>query len=121
MLNIKVLGPGCSNCKALEMVTREAVASLGIEAEILKMEDYAQNMHISDPAHTGSGHQQKSRRLRARAGRGPGHLLAGGSGALASRNDHTDGDHGREKTLAYYTIVVVLSTAAGMAYGWLIG
>lgn len=40
MLTIKVLGPGCSNCKALEGVARKAVASLGIEAEIIKVQDY---------------------------------------------------------------------------------
>ena len=27
---IKVLGPGCANCKNLERVTREAVADLGL-------------------------------------------------------------------------------------------
>lgn len=37
---IKVLGPGCNNCKTLERVTREAVAELGIEATIEKIEDY---------------------------------------------------------------------------------
>ena len=37
---IKVLGPGCHNCKTLERVTREAVAELGVEATIEKIEDY---------------------------------------------------------------------------------
>jgi small redox-active disulfide protein 2 len=38
---IKVLGPGCTNCKNLERVTREAVEALGLEATIEKVEDYA--------------------------------------------------------------------------------
>lgn len=37
---IKVLGPGCNNCKALERVTREAVDALGVEATLEKVEDY---------------------------------------------------------------------------------
>jgi small redox-active disulfide protein 2 len=37
---IKVLGPGCTNCKTLERVTREAVAELGLSATIEKVEDY---------------------------------------------------------------------------------
>ena len=37
---IKVLGPGCNNCKTLERVTREAVDALGVDATIEKVEDY---------------------------------------------------------------------------------
>jgi small redox-active disulfide protein 2 len=37
---IKVLGPGCTNCKNLERVTREAVDALGLDATIEKVEDY---------------------------------------------------------------------------------
>ncbi len=39
---IKVLGPGCANCKRLEERTREAVADLGLDAEIEKVTDYAE-------------------------------------------------------------------------------
>ncbi len=37
---IKVLGPGCNNCKTLERVTREAVDAMGLDATIEKVEDY---------------------------------------------------------------------------------
>jgi small redox-active disulfide protein 2 len=37
---IKVLGPGCTNCKTLERVTRDVVATLGVDATIEKVEDY---------------------------------------------------------------------------------
>ncbi len=37
---IKVLGPGCTNCKNLERVTREAIDELGLDATIEKVEDY---------------------------------------------------------------------------------
>lgn len=44
MVNIKVLGSGCANCKRLEAVTRKVVESLGIEAEIEKVTEYAEIM-----------------------------------------------------------------------------
>ena len=37
MLTIKVLGPGCANCKKLEAVAREAASSSGIEVQVLKV------------------------------------------------------------------------------------
>ena len=39
MLTIKVLGPGCANCRKLEEVARQAAASLGVQAEIVKVTD----------------------------------------------------------------------------------
>ena len=44
MLIIKVLGPGCSNCKKVEAVARQAVASLGLDAQIEKVTEYADIM-----------------------------------------------------------------------------
>ncbi len=41
MMNVKVLGPGCANCAALEKRTREALADLRLEATIEKVTDYA--------------------------------------------------------------------------------
>ena len=35
-----MLGPGCTNCKNLERVTREAVDALGLDATIEKVADY---------------------------------------------------------------------------------
>jgi small redox-active disulfide protein 2 len=37
---VKILGPGCTNCKNLERVTREALAELGVDAVVEKVEDY---------------------------------------------------------------------------------
>ncbi len=37
MLTIKVLGPGCDNCKRLEAIVRQAVTQLAIEAEVIKV------------------------------------------------------------------------------------
>jgi small redox-active disulfide protein 2 len=44
MINIKVLGSGCPNCKRLEALARSAVESLGIEAEIEKVTNYNEIM-----------------------------------------------------------------------------
>ena len=40
MLNIKVVGGGCSNCRRLEGLCREVVEEAQIEAEIEKITDY---------------------------------------------------------------------------------
>jgi small redox-active disulfide protein 2 len=37
---VKILGPGCANCKNLERVTRAALAELGVDAVVEKVEDY---------------------------------------------------------------------------------
>lgn len=37
MLTIKVLGPGCANCHKVEAVARQALAQLGVEAEVIKV------------------------------------------------------------------------------------
>ncbi len=41
MLTIKVLGPGCANCKNVEAVARKAAADLAIEATFIKVTDYS--------------------------------------------------------------------------------
>ncbi len=44
MLKIKVLGPGCANCKRVEQIARREVESLDLTAEIEKVTDYGQIM-----------------------------------------------------------------------------
>jgi small redox-active disulfide protein 2 len=39
MLNIKILGSGCANCKRLEAVARKVVSDLGLDAEFEKVTD----------------------------------------------------------------------------------
>jgi len=43
-MNIKILGTGCPKCKALEKATRDAVAELGVDANIEKVEDIVKIM-----------------------------------------------------------------------------
>lgn len=44
MLTIKVLGPGCANCKNVEAVTRQALAKLSIDAQVEKVTNRADIM-----------------------------------------------------------------------------
>lgn len=44
MLTIKVLGPGCENCKRLAWLAERAVQHLAIEAQITKVTEYKEIM-----------------------------------------------------------------------------
>jgi len=44
MLTIKVLGPGCANCKHVEQIVRKIVNDMSLEAEIIKVTDYSEIM-----------------------------------------------------------------------------
>jgi small redox-active disulfide protein 2 len=44
MLSIKVLGPGCANCKKVEQIARQAVSSMSMEADFTKVTDYGEIM-----------------------------------------------------------------------------
>lgn len=39
-MNIKILGSGCANCHTLERLTREALADLGMDADVSAVTDY---------------------------------------------------------------------------------
>jgi small redox-active disulfide protein 2 len=41
-MDIKVLGPGCANCKNLEARTAQALAELGMAVEIEKVTDFGE-------------------------------------------------------------------------------
>ncbi len=41
MLSIKVLGPGCENCHKVEAIAWQAVAALGLDANVEKVTDRA--------------------------------------------------------------------------------
>ena len=40
MLTIKILGPGCANCRRLEEIARQSAAEMGAAAEFIKVADY---------------------------------------------------------------------------------
>jgi small redox-active disulfide protein 2 len=39
MLTVKILGPGCANCRKLESVARDAAANAGVDAVFEKVSD----------------------------------------------------------------------------------
>ena len=40
MLNIKVLGPGCANCKRVDQLARKILNELGLPGEVEKITQY---------------------------------------------------------------------------------
>jgi small redox-active disulfide protein 2 len=42
MVKIEVLGSGCADCQRLEANARDAVGMAGVEAEVVKVTDYAE-------------------------------------------------------------------------------
>lgn len=52
MLNIKILGSGCANCKKLEQLTRKVVEQQGVSAEfekVTRMEEIMEWPILSTP------------------------------------------------------------------------
>lgn len=45
-MKIQVLGPGCARCAQTEKIVRDAVASAGIEAEVVKISDIMEMMKL---------------------------------------------------------------------------
>ncbi len=44
MTTVKILGPGCPNCKKVEELAREAAANFGVKADFIKVKDYDEIM-----------------------------------------------------------------------------
>ncbi len=43
-MKIEILGTGCARCHKLEEQTREAIKDMGVEAEVIKVQDYKKIM-----------------------------------------------------------------------------
>lgn len=46
-MEIKVLGPGCANCRTMEQLTSTALKELGIEAKVDKISDIQEIMRYT--------------------------------------------------------------------------
>jgi small redox-active disulfide protein 2 len=44
MLTIKILGSGCENCKKVEAIARKAVASMALDAQVIKVTEHPEIM-----------------------------------------------------------------------------
>jgi small redox-active disulfide protein 2 len=42
MLTVKILGSGCENCKKVESIARKVVTTMGMQAEVIKVTDWAE-------------------------------------------------------------------------------
>jgi small redox-active disulfide protein 2 len=42
VLTIKVLGSGCENCKKVEGIARKVLLTMGMQAEVIKVTDWAE-------------------------------------------------------------------------------
>jgi len=42
MITVKILGSGCPNCKRVEQLARQAADAMALEAQFLKVTDYAE-------------------------------------------------------------------------------
>jgi len=42
MLTVKVLGSGCENCKKVESIARKVVMTMGFQADVIKVTDWAE-------------------------------------------------------------------------------
>ena len=65
-MEIKVLGPGCANCKKLEKIVEEAAKELGISDPVQKVSDMQEMMSygvMSTPALVIDGKVQSSGRM----------------------------------------------------------
>lgn len=40
MVTVKVLGPGCDNCKKVEAIARKVIATLSVEAELIHVTEW---------------------------------------------------------------------------------
>ena len=47
MVTIKSLGSGCANCKRLEGIARKVSEEMGLEAQVIKVMDYADIMNYN--------------------------------------------------------------------------
>ena len=41
-MQVKILGPGCKNCRNLEQRTRQALGDLGLTADVTEVSDYGE-------------------------------------------------------------------------------
>ena len=75
MLSIKVLGPGCANCVKVAQLAEEAVATLGVEAQIEKVTEFPEIQEVSDSGNARTGDQREGGMRGAHShGRGSHHV-----------------------------------------------
>ena len=88
MLDIKVLGPGCDNCKKVEAIARQAAVNLGVRSPVREGDRSGGVSEIRLDVHARPRHQQQAGLRRTHSHGGRGHDVGGRCAELGADTEN---------------------------------